>query len=61
MNKELCPNCGSKYFHIAMLEGEFYCEECQELMILEDGQFYLSDITGNPLGNALKIKGFVFR
>jgi hypothetical protein len=31
-------------------------------MILEDGQFYLCDpATGEPEGDALKVKGFVFR
>jgi hypothetical protein len=63
IKKELCPNCGSKKFHeYPDLLSYYHCDNCNEEMILEDGQFYLCDpATGEPEGDALKVKVFVFR
>jgi ribosomal protein L37AE/L43A len=59
--KELCPNCGSNKFHEEFIMNLYFCDNCQQEIILEEGQYYLSDIMGEPEGDALKPKGFVFR
>lgn len=63
MPKELCPNCGSKYFHESNLTGYYFCEACQEEMIYENLNYYICDVMGYPEGDALKNnkQGFVFR
>lgn len=60
--KEFCPNCGSnKFYEYPSLLDYYFCDDCKEEMVLEEGQYYLSDDLGNAIGNALKPKGFVFR
>ena len=61
MSKQKCPACGSNKFNeYPDMPQNYFCDACQQEIIEEEGQFYLSDITGNPEGDALKPKKQVF-